>query len=235
MSDPPDPDPYFQAIEEAFNRRRGAPLLLSPRDWALIDGWKREGVPLRIVLQGIENVFEAFARRRPGSRRINSLAYCRQEVVGLHEIHLGLQGAAAGLPAGAAPDPARALRRHLARLATALAEAIRNASAAGLDPLVGPIAEALAAVRRLHRALKTGPADLAGIEQALAALDAGLLEAARSALPEATRGALDAAAERSLGEAGARMRAEARETTRAAARARLLREHARLPRLTLFG
>ncbi|HUD72719.1 MAG TPA: hypothetical protein VMQ62_12225 [Dongiaceae bacterium] len=236
MTEPPDPDPYFQAIEETFNRRRGAPLLLSPRDWALIDGFRRDGVPLRLVLLGIENVFDAFARRKPGARRINSLAYCRQEILGLHEIHLGLQGVAAGSPGEtSAPDPARALRRYLARLAKELREALAAASAAGRDALVGPIAEALAVVRREHAVLKKSPADAAGIERTLAALDGRLLEAAVAALPPAERAAIDEEADRTLGEAATRMRPEARATTRAAARARLVRRHAGLPRLTLFA
>jgi hypothetical protein len=236
MTEPPDPDPYFQAIEEAFSRRRGAPLLLSPRDWALIDGFRRDGVPLRIVLLGIDNVFDAFARRQPGARRINSLAYCRQEILGLHEIHLGLQGVAAGSPAGtAAPDPSRALRRYLARLAKELREALAGASAAGRDALVGPIAEALAVVRREHAALKSASADAAAIERTLAALDARLLEAAAAALPAAERSAIEEETERTLGEAATRMRPEARESTRAAARARLVRRRAGLPRLTLFA
>lgn len=236
MIEPPDPDPYFQAIEEAFGRRRGAPLLLSPRDWAIIEGFKREGVPLRIVLQGIDNVFDAFARRQAGARRINSLAYCRQEIVGLHEIHLGLQGAAAGLPEGkGAPDPARALRRLLTRLVKDLKAALAAASAARRDPLVGPIAEALAAVRLQHRALKSGPSDLAGVERTLADLDARLLAAAEASLLPAEHVELDAGTADALGGAGARMRSDARATTRAAARARLLRLRLGLPRLTLFG
>ena len=201
----------------------------------MIDGFKRDGVPLRIVLLGIENVFDAFARRRPGARRINSLAYCRQEILGLHEIHLGLQGVAAGSPGATAPDPSRALRRYLARLAKELREALAGASAAGRDALVGPIAEALAVVRREHAALKSAPADAAGVERTLAALDRRLLEAAAAALPAADRSAIDEEAERTLGEAARRMHPEARETTRAAARARLVRRRAGLPRLTLFA
>lgn len=236
MSDPPAPDPYFQAIEEAFNRRRGAPLLLSPRDWALIEGFRRDGVPLRIVLRAIENVFESFARRQPGGRRVNSLAYCRQEVESLFAIHLGIQGVGAGLPEGrAAPDPARALRRHLTRLAAALREALRVASAATRDALVGPIAETLARVRALQRSLKSAPPDAAGIEKALTDLDTFLLDAALASLSAAERTALDLEIDRALGDAGARMREEARSATRAAARARLLRQRTGLPRLTLFG
>ena len=42
---------YFTEIEEHFQRARGSGLfLLSPVDWALIEGWKNSGVPLEAVL-----------------------------------------------------------------------------------------------------------------------------------------------------------------------------------------
>ena len=51
---------YYRAVEEAFVRRRGAAMLLSPRDWSLIGEWIDVGVPLRVVLQAIDNIFDAF-------------------------------------------------------------------------------------------------------------------------------------------------------------------------------
>jgi hypothetical protein len=120
-------DPYLLAIEETFNRRRGAPHLLSPRDWALADAWRKSGVPLRLVLQGIENCFDAFERRAPGPRRINSLSYCRQEILGLYDLYLGLHGPAAGRPDPAAPDHGAArLAKHLARVLRRVKEADRK-------------------------------------------------------------------------------------------------------------
>jgi hypothetical protein len=240
MTDPAAPDPYYQAIEEAFNRRRGAPLLLSPRDWALIGGWKSAGVPLRIVLQGIENCFDAYQRRPRTARRINSLSYCRQEVTGLHEIYLGLHGAEAGRPAGEegagarVPAQHRALARHLGRLQRGLKEAMASSSDAGLDPLVGAAAEAAAAIRSLRRSLKQGTCDPAVLEDALARADAALLAAARAALPDEESRRIAREVEESLGTARERMTPEALEATRRAAAARLLRLRCRLPRLSLF-
>ena len=235
MSPTPDPDPYYQAIEEAFNRRRGAPLLLSPRDWSLIGDWKRAGVPLRIALLGIENVFDSFARRAPTARRINSLSYCRQEVLGLYELYLGLHAPAAGRDPGAAPpDPARALARHLTRLARRLKEALAAASAAGGDRLVGAIAESAAEIRRIRRSLKTAPPDPVAVEQALARLDDGLILVARTALDAPALAALEAEADTALGPGRERMTAAALESTRRAALARLVRRDAGIPRLSLF-
>ena len=235
MTPTPDPDPYYQAIEEAFNRRRGAPLILSPRDWTLIGEWKTAGVPLRIALLGIENIFDAFARRTPGSRRINSLSYCRQEVLGLHELYLGLHGPEAGRPADASPhDPGLALARHLTRLSKRLKESLAAASEAGRDRLVGPIAEAAAEIRRIRKSLKTVSPDPAAIEPALERLDAGLVASARAALDDAAIAALEAETDEAIGAMRDRMTPSALDATRRAALARLLRRHAGIPRLSLF-
>ncbi len=70
---------YFRAIEEAFIRLRGAPLLLSPEDWRQADEWRRRGLPLELVLATLEQVF---ARRaaRGATGRIQSLRYCAPAV-----------------------------------------------------------------------------------------------------------------------------------------------------------
>lgn len=72
---------YFSEIEETFIRRRGRNLLLSPLDWALIESWQERGVPLPIVLRGIEKIFDAVDQQpAKGKRPIKSLMYCREEI-----------------------------------------------------------------------------------------------------------------------------------------------------------
>jgi hypothetical protein len=239
MSDPPDPDPYYVAIEEAFNRRRGAPLLLAPRDWALIGEWKRLGVPIAVVLQGIDSVFDAYARRAPTARRINSLSYCRQEVMGLHELYLGLHAIEAGRPGptpqgDATTGPPRPVTRFLTRLRKRLKEAITWCSEHGLDDLVGPIAEASGEVKSIQRGLGRSGFDAQALEAGLARLDAALLERARGVLSEEERRRLDAEVEETLAPRGARMTPAALEATRLSTAARLLRRRFCLPRLSLF-
>ena len=70
---------YFLAVEEIFVRLRGAPLLLSPADWQVASRWHREGVPLDLIRQALEEVFAK--RRERGTRgKINSLRYCAPAV-----------------------------------------------------------------------------------------------------------------------------------------------------------
>jgi len=81
---------YFTEIEETFVRRRGKHLLLSPIDWAMIEGWQERGIPLHIVLRGIESVFDVFDKN-PGPRSIKSLLYCREEIEAQYQDWLGMQ------------------------------------------------------------------------------------------------------------------------------------------------
>jgi len=70
---------YFTEIEDAFVRRRGKHLLLSPLDWALIETWKQIGIPLHVVLRGIDRSFDSW-EARPRKRSVKSLLYCQEEV-----------------------------------------------------------------------------------------------------------------------------------------------------------
>jgi len=76
---------YFTEIEEHFQKRRGGILLLSTLDWALIETWKDAGIPLEAALRGIDGAFDRYEQRPSKSRKVNSLAYCAQEVLAAAE------------------------------------------------------------------------------------------------------------------------------------------------------
>ena len=76
---------YFTEIEERFQQRRGGILLLSTLDWALIETWKDAGIPLAAVLRGVDEAFDKYDRRPSKTRKVNSLAYCAQEVLAAAE------------------------------------------------------------------------------------------------------------------------------------------------------
>ena len=67
---------YFTEIERFFQTKRESFTLLSTLDWVLIENWKEQGVPLDIVLMGIERAFSNPNRKRD----IGSLAYCVKSV-----------------------------------------------------------------------------------------------------------------------------------------------------------
>jgi hypothetical protein len=72
---------YFTEIEEYFWKKRGANLLVSPLDWAIMEAWQQAGVPLEAALKGIDRAFESHSRSRRGSKPLKSLAYCTDAVL----------------------------------------------------------------------------------------------------------------------------------------------------------
>lgn len=76
---------YFTEIEEQFQRRRGGALLLSTLDWSLIEVWKDAGIPLEAVLRGIDVTFDHYDAKPSKSKKVNSLAFCTQEVLAAAE------------------------------------------------------------------------------------------------------------------------------------------------------
>lgn len=124
---------YFTEIEEAFQRRRGGALLLSTLDWALIETWKDAGIPLEAVLRGIDAAFDRYDQRPSKTRKVNSLAYCSQEVLAAAE---DMKEAAVGTAPESQPD--RGFSQHeiaefLRRCASQL-ESAQIPDATGISP-----------------------------------------------------------------------------------------------------
>jgi len=74
---------YFTEIEEYFWRKRGAHLLVSPLDWAILETWQQAEIPISAVLKGIDRAFESYQRSKRGQsgRQLKSLAYCVEAVL----------------------------------------------------------------------------------------------------------------------------------------------------------
>ena len=88
---------YFTEIEEYFWKKRGAHLLVSPLDWAIMETWQKAGVPLEAVLKGIDRVFESYGRSRrgweweqlPARRRLRALRAWRSDFIRGRWEHFG--------------------------------------------------------------------------------------------------------------------------------------------------
>ncbi len=93
---------YFTEIEDRYLQRRGAGLLLSTLDWSLIETWKDAGIPLEAVLRGIDAAFDHYDQRPSKTKKINSLAYCSQEVLAAAE---DMKEAAVGVSSEGTPNP----------------------------------------------------------------------------------------------------------------------------------
>ena len=53
---------YIRAVEAAWSRLVGRAVVVSPREFEAIDGWRRRGIPLTIVLEALA----AVGKRRSG-------------------------------------------------------------------------------------------------------------------------------------------------------------------------
>jgi len=125
---------YFTEIEEYFWQKRGAHLLVSPLDWAIVETWQKAGIPLQAVLKGIDRAFESWgrSRRAAGGRQLKSLAYCVDAVL---DAAAEAQDAAAGTGpelkrTGPAAEPfsREELRKYLERNAVRVAAAAEKRS-----------------------------------------------------------------------------------------------------------
>jgi hypothetical protein len=89
---------YFTEIESYFWKKRGANLLVSPLDWAMMETWQKAGVPLEAVLKGIDNAFESYQRSRRGGagKPLKSLAYCADAVLEAAEEQIEAAAGSAG-------------------------------------------------------------------------------------------------------------------------------------------
>lgn len=165
---------YFTEIEEYFWKKRGAHLLVSPLDWAIMETWQKAGVPLEAVLKGIDGAFESYGRSRRGAGKpLKSLAYCTDAVL---EAATEIQEAAAGAtPKTKKPvadpftrDELRAYFVRNIRQISAAAEKQKSANADVATRLT-EFAHSVTSILSLLEAL--GSLDLEDLERRLTILD----------------------------------------------------------------
>jgi len=68
---------YFLEIEAHFAQRRGTPFVLNAKDWILMKSWSEAGIPLPVVIEAIDSVFD---KQEAKQRKVNGLAYCKHAV-----------------------------------------------------------------------------------------------------------------------------------------------------------
>ncbi|HET7294174.1 MAG TPA: hypothetical protein VFM88_17235 [Vicinamibacteria bacterium] len=119
------------AIEAHLGARRGAPFVLSPRDFGLARGWHAAGLPLATVLVGIDRALD------DAGERAASLGFCRRRVEELQAS--GLRPAARPAPPAEAL-PLADLRELLGALFERL-QALRPGPLACFEPPLRKIQE----------------------------------------------------------------------------------------------
>ncbi len=201
---------YFQDLERAFIRLRGAPLLLSPADWQMAKEWHEQGIPVDLVERVIGEVLEA-RRSREGGAHIVTLRYFRKPVENAWKSLAALR--ATGLRGEADDFDAQ---KRLQGLADALPRSWRGSEE-----------------------LKTTILGLEGdpelIEKALVSLEDDLLERLEQELGEVRSEEMDRAISTTLAGLGTAVEASEIEMTRKRLKREAIRRHYELPELSLFA
>ena len=91
-----------------------------------METWKQQGIPLHIVLRGVEKSFDSY-EARPRKRTVKSLLYCQEEVEAQYaewvEAHVGSATGAASEPeSDKTPFSFAAISEHLQRCRNSLSE-----------------------------------------------------------------------------------------------------------------
>jgi len=226
---------YFTEIEERFQQRRGAILLLSTLDWALIETWRDAGIPLEAALRGIDAAFDKYESRqkRGRMRRVNGLAWCAQAVMEAAE---ELREAAAGTaPAPETKDESGFEKERVAAHLEAAASAL-DAAVIAREACTVTSARLRELATQARGAARNSPTahEMEAVERILTVLEEKLFDALRAAAPEDLLVSLKEHAARELAPYRSRMGAvQLRQVEQQFVQKQLL-VHYSLPRLSLF-
>jgi hypothetical protein len=165
---------YFTEIEEYFWKKRGAHLLVSPLDWAIMETWQKAGVPLEAALKGIDRAFESYQRSRRGAGKpLKNLAYCTDAV--LEAAEESQEAAAGAAPKGKAATAdiffREELRAHVQNKTEQIAKAAQRCKKRQpeLAAVLENVSETLAGVHVVLDA--PGNIDLEDLERRLTIID----------------------------------------------------------------
>ena len=225
---------YFTEIEERFLQRRGSLLLLSTLDWALIEAWREAGLPLAAVLRGIDQAFDKhdarLLRAKSKLRKVNSLAWCAQEVMAAAEQMVeAATGTAPAKEAHESGFEAEPVAKFLETNATAL-DAVKLSA-----PADAVVSESATRLREMAAELRANPqASLEDLDRSLTVLEEKMFAALMTAAPEEELVQLREQADRELAPYRSRMQVvQIKQIQQQFLQKRLI-ESRGLPRLSLF-
>lgn len=181
---------YNTEIEDTFVRRRGKHLFVSALDWALIETWKQMGIPLHIVLRGIEKAFDSW-ESKPRKRSVKTLLYCQEEVEAQYAEWLesrvgatndGQTTVVVEVEDSALPFSRAAILEHLRHAQAKLIETCDQRKATAGDDLCETLARAVRLLADLEgECLGTACPDAQQLEHSLSGIERMLSEAVRAA------------------------------------------------------
>ena len=235
---------YFTEIEEYFWRKRGAHLLVSPLDWAILETWQKADIPVKVVQKGIDRAFESWerSRRAAGGRQLKSLAYCVDAVLDAateaQEAAVGSGPEIKSSRANADPFSREELRRYFERNVKRLraaAEKQKTAADTRRDNLARRFLDAAAKLEEALLVLDApGQLDLEDLERRLTVLEEKLSAALSADADEESMLAIRREMDRSMAPYRRKMTAEQIAQLERQYLQKRLFEYFEVPRLSLF-
>jgi hypothetical protein len=227
---------YFTEIEDAFVRRRGKHLFLSPMDWALMETWKQQGIPLHIVLRGVEKSFDSY-EARPRKRTVKTLLYCQEEVEAQYaewiEARVGSSSESPEPDSDKTPFSFAAISEHLQRSRNSLSELVESRKQD--DDLSEALTRAAALLGDIEKDFASGATlDTRKLEDSLTGLERLLNDSMLSVASSGTLDELKKGVKDQLKPYRAQMDAAVYKQTFDNLLLKRLREQFAVPRLSLF-
>lgn len=229
---------YFTETEDRYLHRRGGGLLLSTLDWALIETWKDAGIPLEAVLRGIDAAFDHYDQRPTKTKKINSLAYCSQEVLAAAEAMKEAAVGASTTESSAKPRASQGFEPQVVapflRRNADLLEAAKLPQGSGISAKAAAL-DAAKTLRALAEEVESKPQSrLEDLERRLTVMEEKLFAVLLASTPDEEIVTVRAEADRDLAPYRSKMSgAQIDQLQKQYVHKRLLEKY-RLPRLSLF-
>ncbi len=239
---------YFTEVEEIFISLRGAPMWISPLDWSLIESWKNMGIPLHVVLRGINQSFASYDPLSNRNKRVNTLFYCQQEVISNFKDYVQSQVGANTTTQSNTESPASSKssssssifnKQDLVNFVEKCREDLNRAYQRTVTDRQPNLREALErAISRLKDVAteinQTNGINTEGLERDLALLEELIYDGLYKDIDPAQLSLICAEADEQLRPHKKRMEADVYKQTRENYIAKRLRQHHFIPRLSLF-
>lgn len=202
-----------------------------------METWKQQGIPLHIVLRGVEKSFDSY-EARPRKRTVKSLLYCQEEVEAQYaewvEAHVGATTTAAAEPeSDKTPFSFTAVSEHLQRCRTSLSELAKSRKQE--DDLAEGLTRAAALLADIEKDFASGATfDTRKLEDSLTGLERMLNDSMLSVAGAGTLDELKKIVKDQLKPYRAQMDAAVYKQTFDNLLLKRLREEFAVPRLSLF-
>lgn len=205
-----------------------------------METWKQQGIPLHIVLRGVEKSFDSF-EARPRKRTVKSLLYCQEEVEAQYaewlEARVGSSPTAGTLETDSDKTPFSfaAINEHLKRCRSSLNELANSRGQKGEDDLSETLARAAGLLRQIEDDFASGATrDTRKLEDSLTGLERMLNDSMLSVVTATALAELKAGVKDQLKPYRTQMETAVYNQTFDNLLLKRLREQFAVPRLSLF-